>query len=287
MKQKQLFITLAITVVMVIVLSACVAAAATQAPTDAPIPEITIKAADFSFEAPAQIEPGLVALTLINNGQEPHHAQLARLNEEGTLEQFQTALQQNPEAAFPLITFVGGPGPLDPGLSQQVTLDLTPGQYIWLDFIPSPQDGIPHLAKGMITPMDVVAHSEGDHAAAPQPEADMTVKLRDFDFPMPSQVKAGEQVWQIFNEGSQPHEVNLIKLAEGKTVEDVQAFMHTPNGAPPFSSIGGFQAITPGQSGWLNLDLEPGNYVALCFVPNSETGKPHIEHGMILPFRVK
>jgi hypothetical protein len=49
---------------------------------------------------------------------------------------------------------------------------------------------------------------------------------------MPSQLKAGRQVWQIFNEGSQPHEVNLIKLAEGKTIEDVQTFLHAPNGAP-------------------------------------------------------
>jgi hypothetical protein len=285
MKQKQFFIILAI-LVMVIVLSAYVVAAASQATTGAPIPEITIKAADYSFEAPAQIEAGPVVLTLVNNGQETHHAQLARLNQGVTMDKFLATLKEDPEATMPMLTFVGGPGLLDPGLSQQVTLELTPGQYVLLCFIPA-HDGVPHLAKGMIAPIQVVGHTDHIHAHAPQLKADMTVKLRDFEFPLPSQIKAGKQVWQILNEGSQPHEIELIKLVEGKTIEDVQAFMHSPNGAPPFTSIGGFQAITPGQSGWLNLDLEPGNYVALCFVPNPETGKPHIEHGMVLPFSVR
>jgi uncharacterized cupredoxin-like copper-binding protein len=284
MNQKQLFITLAI-LVMAIVFSGCVAAASSQAITGVSIPEITIKAADFSFDAPAQIEAGLVKINLVNNGQAPHHAQIIRLNDGVTLEQLQTALQEDPVAALSLAVAVGGPGVIDPGLSGQVTLELSPGHYVLLCFVPG-HDGLPHLAKGMVRPIEVVAATGSDHASAPQPAANMVVKLRDFEFPLPSKIKAGPQVWQILNEGKQLHEIMLIKLAEGKRLEDVQAFMHSPDGAPPFANVGGFQAIHPGETGWLNLDLTPGEYVALCYVPD-ENGKAHIEHGMVQALSVK
>ena len=284
MKQKPLFITLAI-LLLAVVLSACGTAAASSKPAaGSAIPEITIKAADFSFDAPEQIEAGVVKVNLVNDGHEPHHAQVVRLNDDVTLDQFQTALQQGPEAAFPLVAFVGGPGLVDPGLETQVTLDLTPGQYVLLCFVPS-HDGVPHLAKGMVRPIEVVAAA--DQAEVAQPKADATVKLLDFSFILPAEIKAGPQVWEVINEGPQPHEIMLVKLAEGKTMTNIQAFMHDPHGTPPFNQIGGFQAINPGASGWLNLDLTPGDYVALCHVPDPASGKAHEELGMVMPFSVK
>jgi hypothetical protein len=286
MKHKQLFITLFI-LAMAMVLGACSGAnAATRVSNGADIPEITIKAADYSFEAPAQIEAGWVKVNLVNNGQEPHHAQLARLNEGTTMDQFLGALQQGPEAAFPLITFVGGPGLLDAGFSQQVTLDLVPGQYVLLCFMES-HDGLPHLAKGMIKPLEVVAAAEEAEVASSQPKADATIKLKDFSFVLPSEIKAGEQIWKVVNEGPQIHEIMIIKLAEDKGVADVQTFLQSPHGAAPFTNIGGFQALTPGETGWLNLNLEPGEYAALCHVPDPASGHAHTQLGMLMPFTVK
>jgi hypothetical protein len=117
MKKQQLFMTLAI-LVMAIVLSACTgASAATRISSGSGIPEITITTKDYGFEAPAEIEAGLVTINLVNEGQEPHHAQVVRLNDGVTLDQFNAALQEGETAAFPLISFVGGPGLVDPGLS--------------------------------------------------------------------------------------------------------------------------------------------------------------------------
>lgn len=283
MKQKHIFISLTI-LLLALTLSACGIASASQAARIVQIPEVTIKAADFSFDAPAQIEAGLVKVTMVNDGQEPHHAQIVRLNDGVTLEQFQTTLQQDEMAAFPLVSFVGGPGLVDPGLQSQVTLKLNPGQYLLLCFITS-HDGLPHLAKGMIQPFEVV--EAAGQANVAEPKADATVKLLDFSFAMPSEFKAGQQVWQIVNEGEQPHEIMLIKLAEGKTMADLEAFMQSMAGAPPFTSIGGFQGINPGQSGWLNLDLTPGDYVAVCYIPDPASGHAHMELGMTMPFTVK
>ena len=85
----------------------------TPAPMDAPsitrpqsghqklMAEITIKAQDYSFDAPDQVEAGLVSVTLSNNGAEPHHVQIARLQDGVTMKDLQDALAQSPEAAFP------------------------------------------------------------------------------------------------------------------------------------------------------------------------------------------
>ena len=36
----------------------------------------------------------------------------------------------------------------------------------------------------------------------------------------------------------------------------------------------------------MHVDLEPGEYIALCFVPDANDGAPHLVHGMVLPFTV-
>jgi hypothetical protein len=262
---------------------ACTAITPTSAPA-ASMPEIIIKASDFTFDMPDKIEAGLVALTLENDGKEPHHAQLARLNDDVTMEQFTAALRQQPEAALPLVTLAGGVGIAAPGKSERVMLELKEGRYVVLCFV-SGEDNIPHLAKGMIKPFEVIAST--DKVMVREPKADYTVVMKDFAFVMPPEIKAGSQVWKVTNEGPQPHELAIVKLARGKTMADIQAYMQKPEGLPPFKDAGGLQAIATGMSGWINVNLQPGDYLALCFVPDPVSGRAHIELGMITPFTVR
>ncbi len=270
---------------ILLVLAGCIAPVAPAQSAVQPA-VLNVKALDYRYEMPAQIEAGLVTVVMENAGQEPHHAQLVRLNDDVTVEQFQAALQSgNQQAVTRVITLPGGPAAVDPGMSQAVTLNLTPGQYFLLCFVPS-HDGVPHIAKGMIAPLTVIAPKAGQPVAT-APVADQTIKFVDFSYVLPTDIKAGKQVWQVVNEGTQPHEVTLIKLAEGKTMEDVMRFMMQPAGAPPFANVGGFQAIDPGKRAYLHLNLTPGNYVALCHIPDPASGKPHEQLGMVLPFTVK
>lgn len=272
---------LLILTLLALVLTACVAMAPTQ--PAATIPEVTIMAHDYSFEAPAEIAAGLVRVKLMAHGNEPHHVQFARLNDGVTFEQFTAALQEGEAAAMALITFPGGVAPIDPESNASAVLDLTPGAYVLLCFIPSP-DGVPHLAKGMIAPVTVV---ESTAQPAPEPVVDATVKLVDFSFVLPTDIKAGKQIWKVVNEGSQAHEINLMKLAEGKTLDDVAAWMAKPEGAPPFYNVGGYNGVDAQKAGWMDLDLTPGQYVAICHIPDPASGKPHDALGMVLPFMVQ
>lgn len=288
MKRFYSFAILAIILVAVIALSACGPAAP---PVASAIPEVTIRAQEFAFTAPAQINAGLVAVTLVNDGKEQHHAQLARLNDGVTMNQLQTAMQGSPDAALALVSLYGGPGVISPGKSQKVTLNLKEGNYILLCFV-SGSDNVPHLAKGMLTPFQVAAAPTGAAGAPPagiaEPKSDGTVTLKDYAIQAPVEVSAGAHTWKITNEGPEPHEMALFKMAAGKTAADLQAFFQNPAGPPPFESFGGMQALSSGLSAWLHADLTPGTFVALCFVPSpKEGGKAHVELGMLTSFTVK
>ena len=79
----------------------------------------------------------------------------------------------------------------------------------------------------------------------------------------------------------------MVKLAPGKTAQDVIEFYAHPSGPPPFVSIGGMSAISPGLSGWVKFDLATGNYVAFSQVFDKATGKSQFLLGMLTSFTVQ
>lgn len=251
--------------------------------TAASIPEITIKDTDYSFEAPESIPAGLVRVKQTNAGQELHHVQFMRLNDGVNFEQFIAALQKGPEQALPLVSLMGGPSFIAPGATSAVILNLTAGQYVLACFLPSP-DGMPHLAKGMIKPIQVTAPT-GARPAEPQVAG--TMRLKDFAFDMPDTLPAGQATFKVINDGPQPHEMALLRLADGKSPADVVQFFGQPNGPPPFTAVGGMQGLNPGQSAFLVSDLTPGRYMATCAIPDRTSGKPHSALGMVREFTVK
>jgi len=232
---------------LVLLLTACVAVAAPE--PAAAIPEVTIMAHDYSFEAPAEIPAGLVRVKLMDHGKEPHHVQFARLNDGVSFEQFTAALQEGEGPAMALITFPGGVAPVDPGSSASGVINLTPGNYVLLCFVPS-ADGLPHLAKGMVAPVTVVESA----TEQVEPVADATVQLVDFSFVLPTDIKAGKQIWKVVNEGSQLHEINLMKLAEGKTLDDVAAWWQNPKAPRPSPTLVATMPWMPRRSaGWISI----------------------------------
>jgi hypothetical protein len=247
---------------------------------DTEVPRVTVAAEEFSFAMPDEIPAGAVTLTLRNEGAEPHHAQLARLKPGVTEEQLMARLREGPEAALPLLSFSGGPAAIPPAGAQEVTLELPPGDYVMLCFVPSP-DGVPHLAKGMIKPFRVTAVSADVRA----PGAEAEAVLRDFSFTLPDLDERPTTI-KVTNAGPQVHEMVIGRLAEGATLEDALGFLTTLAGPPPFTEAGGMQALDPGAGGSLTLDLSPGRYVMYCVVPDPATGRPHTALGMIASFEV-
>jgi uncharacterized cupredoxin-like copper-binding protein len=128
-------------------------------------------------------------------------------------------------------------------------------------------------------------------AAAAEPTADVTVTLTDYAFTAQGPLTAGKHTFKIVNKGPQPHEIEVLRLAPGKTMKDVTEFMDKmyagkADGPPPLDALGGIASDMPGMTQYFTADLTPGNYVLLCFVPDAKDGKAHMEHGMVKEFKV-
>lgn len=256
------------------------AASATAAAPTANV--VTITATDYSFDAPAQIPAGLTTLRLVTKGPEMHHATLIKLENGKTVDDFKQAIQkQGPPAAW--MVMAGGPNPPRPGGTTEETQLLEAGNYVLVCFVPGP-DGVPHIAKGMIRPMTVTPATNAQSATMPVP--DVTVKLVDYGFEPSKPLTAGKHIIRIENDGSQAHELLLVRLAPGKSVENLAAWVEKMAGPPPAEPLGGIASIHPGGYGFITADLTPGDYGFLCFIPDAKDGKPHVAHGMMQQFKV-
>ena len=262
------------------------ATTAAEAGADDEVTELEVTAVEhaeddattYSFELPDEVPAGATRISLDNEGDEPHHAQLFRLAEGTTIEDLASALATgDPAAASEVGAFVGGTALVDPGEEShaEAIVELEPGQYALICFVPG-VDGSPHLAHGMLRPFEVV---EGDGAPPPAPTPDAEISLVDFAFAAPAKI-AGDAVLAISNEtGTEPHEMIVGRLHDDATIDEVQHALDHGE-APPATFVGGMQALPPGSGAHLQLDLEPGRYVLICEVP-SHDGTPHRSKGMI------
>jgi hypothetical protein len=245
--------------------------------------EVVITTTEFSFRAPDTIPAGLTRIRLFNKGSEPHHVQLARLDDGRTIGELRDSLTA--KAALPSwVTFVGGPNDPAPGAPSEVIVSLVPGSYAMLCFIPS-ADGVPHLAKGMIR--DLVVAPAPPIGTQPEPHADARLALDDFGFELTPGLRAGRRTVRVENIGPQPHEVVLARLSPGKTLADALSWLEHRKGPMPGEPYGGTVALQAGQVNFVTADFPRGEYILLCFVPDSGDGRPHVAHGMIRQISVE
>ncbi|HEX8726078.1 MAG TPA: hypothetical protein VF737_11885 [Gemmatimonadaceae bacterium] len=236
---------------------------------------VTIHAKDFAYQAPDSVPAGYVAFTLVNDGPDLHHATIVKLDSGKTAADLEAALK-NPGPLPGWAMPIGGPNAPAPGQSANATLSLAPGSYVMICFVDVP-GGVPHFAKGMVHPFTVY----GTASNAPAPAADIDLTLVDYGFQFSKPLTAGHHVFSVTNHGPQPHEVELVKLAPGKTVQDFLAWLQKPDGPPPAAPIGGVAFESPGRTTSFSADLTAGTYVSICFVPDAKDGKPHFMHGMM------
>ncbi|MDQ3413187.1 MAG: hypothetical protein M3509_13830, partial [Chloroflexota bacterium] len=162
---------------------------------------------------PTEFEGGLTRVTLVNDGDDDHHAMFIRLGDTVTAEDVDAAAA-NPDFG-PMIglgDILGGPNGAVPGGGRStVILDLAPGDYVVVSVIPD-ADGVPHYIHGMSVPLTVTESA----SALEAPDSALTVELVDFDFDhLPAEIPSGQQVWEVVNVGQEPHELVVVQIAPG------------------------------------------------------------------------
>jgi hypothetical protein len=149
-----------------------------------------------------------------------------------------------------------------------------------------------HVMKGMSADFTVVPAPARTMPAAAAPavetlRADNTVRLVEYRFEFERPLTAGRHTLRIRNEGEEPHELVLVKLASGTTVAQALAWMEKMQGPPPLTMVGGVTGLDRGRDAVIQADFTPGEYGLICFVPDEEDGKPHFMHGMATQIRVE
>jgi uncharacterized cupredoxin-like copper-binding protein len=255
----------------------------TPAPTFKPA-IVTVHANEFAFSAPKSVPAGTITFRMVNDGKQLHHVNIIKLLHGKTVADFTEALKHpGPPPAW--VVEVGGPNAAVPGQTSNATLTLEPGQYALVCFVPSPgREGVPHVMKGMISGLTVTPSS----APAVEMPADVSVRLSDYKFAISKPLSAGRHVIKVTNDAAQPHEIVFVKLAPGKTAAGTAEWVESGmQGPPPGMALGGVTPIAKGRSNTFTLDLTPGTYGMICFLPDAKDGKPHSAHGMTTQFEVK
>jgi hypothetical protein len=119
------------------------------------------------------------------------------------------------------------------------------------------------------------------------PTADSTIEVKDFQITLPDGFD-GKGLVEMRNSGSQAHEVIFVRANEGKTIADAFAWYGSDQSTPaPFTFAGGIGSAEAGASSYARLDLPPGTYAAVCFLPDVLGDmEPHAKHGMVAQFEV-
>lgn len=258
-------------------------------PSPGPTQTSTFTMSDHSFSGPESVPAGWTRIRAVNQGQELHHLTLLKLAAGRTPADFVAAVQANPETEpANLFTEAGGPNAVIPGAEATAIVNLEPGQYVLVCFIPSP-DGTPHVAKGMVRALTVTPASG---AITSEPRAVATIAGFDFGYRIDPAITSGPgQIIKFANEGQQHHEVLVVQLPEGKSIQDFAAAAASPDaatGPPPGTPMGGIGELEPGQAAYFVGSFAPGRYGLICFLADERgDGTPHFTKGMVAEFTVR
>ncbi len=130
---------------------------------------------------------------------------------------------------------------------------------------------------------------------------DLEVTTKEYEFGgVPPTLDAGPVVVTNNNIGTEFHEVLVLRVNDGVT-ESVEEIVALPEEeALTKASVLGVAFAAPGATGYAAMDLEPGHYATICFLPVGATpenmaaidagtfeGAPHFTQGMLTEFDVE
>lgn len=141
----------------------------------------------------------------------------------------------------------------------------------------------------------------GEMPSYPAVDGQVDVTLVDMAIDMPDTVTAGPHVWQVTNTGAMPHFLWIMNPGGPVTQEDaingIKLFYEMSDATPAaagsiqdpstWTDVGGSDTLTNGITSLIGLDLEPGTYIAFCFVEGPGDLGSHALNGMTKVFTVE
>ena len=257
--------------------------------------QVLAQGLEFAYDGAALSGPetyagtGYAELSLENSADEGYDLSLMRVSEGKSQADYEVAMiamgqayagqgdvAEAHSAIQETVTIIGGVT-VSAGEAATVGVLLEPGDYLLDGSCESCSPG---------QSIRALTVTGGERAEAPTP--DRIVEFQDFHFSgIPAVLPAGSELWEIANVGEENHLFVIFKIAEGKTMADLEAFLESPDfqGGPPPAEYGSEIVSSSYLTGpvryYQTVSLEPGAYVVLCPVLHGPSGKLHTALGMI------
>jgi hypothetical protein len=122
-------------------------------------------------------------------------------------------------------------------------------------------------------------------AAAPAEETAMLPEVtfvgKDYAYEGPESISGGWTRVIFDNQDNVAHELAMVQLLEGKTMDDVMGILQSEDPPPSWAKIVGDANADGGQSASFISKLDPGSYVILSTNSGDEGGAPDFAQGML------
>ncbi len=261
--------------------------------TDLGYPDLVISTDGSTMDAPTELAAGRYHLVVQNSGDLSAGVSFGQVPEDMTYDDLVTTLknqdpqaQQPPEILYKMV--LAGGSIAAPGSTAEAIITLAPGDWL-IDVNASDPN-----SEGPGTDIFQELSVSGDLPELTDPEAGVVVDMVELAFDMPDTIPAGPQIWQVNNKGSFLHFMVLQSYPEPVTAEQIQATLSTMIGAPATPSaspvtlldpslsttLGETAILSAGQTNWIELDLQPGQYEVFCFMSGPGEVPMHAAAGM-------
>lgn len=226
---------------------------------------LTVKAGEYTYQLKGSPKAGWTQINFANAGVEDHMMVIFKLKKGTTKAAFKKAVLSEDDSVFlpggdPTVS--GTPALIGPGEETTTLTEIPAGTYGLACFIPAP-DGKSHAQHGMFNVFKVAGKSN----LKPPTDGVADVTLTDTGITVPPGDAPKNLTVKVTNEGSATHSFQLVRLADGKTLDDANTYFNTlfsagtaPEGEPPAVLVGGAQSVAPGGMAYVEWSLPAGNY---------------------------
>ena len=219
----------------------------------------SIVATDSGFVIPDTLHAGLNHFVYENRGSQIHECMFIRLPDGMSATDYVAQVKSGLDFP-PGAQDCAGPGLTSPGERVEMWSPLEEGNYLigcWAN---------KHLTG--IAPVSFVVHGTPATPVQP-PREDVLVRLKDFQYEVVGSIKSGEQTLRYDTVGPSMHEVDIIRLEDGKGVDDAKKwFKDQESGPAPGVFAGGcMDSHDLKRVSWVKRTFTPGRYRLWCDMP--------------------
>ena len=267
-------------------------------PLPEPVQVLEIEGGEYVFDISPDtsegLRPGWTEVRFDNVGEEPHQVMFARVKDGVDMAELAAAGagDSSGAAAIEFVDMIGGISYIAAGNDTTALVDLPEGLVMVMCYVPD-SDGVAHALMGMTASLNVSATASpiAEPATSSPGDGEVvgTIGMSADGYEFPDRIEPGW--YHVDNTDEALHELSLLRMDRAVDAAELDRAVKAlaANRLPDVGveAVGGLAGISAGFDGYLYLDLEPGEYMAVDFMPDPGDPRPHMLDGYYGSFTVE